>query len=201
MFIQVIQAQTSDAAALKTALDRWVAELAPSATGWLGTTAGVTDEGTFIALARFESAAAAQANSDRPEQDAWWREVSSSLSGDVTFHDCSDVVTLGAGGSDDAGFVQVIQGRVTDRSELGAAWADAEKLLSVERPDLLGSVLAFHDAGGGFTEAAYFTTEAEARVGEAKELSEEARRMFERERELFTDLSYLDVRSPWLSSP
>ena len=65
MFVQVIQGQVSDAEQVHAALDRWVEGIAPDASGWLGTTAGVTDDGQFIALARFQSAAAAQGNSDR----------------------------------------------------------------------------------------------------------------------------------------
>jgi hypothetical protein len=49
MFVQVIQGQVSDAGQARAALDRWVQELAPGATGWLGSTAGVTEDGRFIA--------------------------------------------------------------------------------------------------------------------------------------------------------
>ena len=35
---------------------------------------GMCDDGTFVALARFESAEAARRNSDRPEQGEWWAE-------------------------------------------------------------------------------------------------------------------------------
>ena len=42
----------------------------------------------------------------------WLR--SSKFSGDAAFHDCRDVEQLLGGGSDDAGFVQVIQGRTRD---------------------------------------------------------------------------------------
>ncbi|MGR6999145.1 hypothetical protein ACU686_15000 [Yinghuangia aomiensis] len=37
----------------------------------------MTDDGKFIALVRFESADAARRNSERPEQAAWWNDVSS----------------------------------------------------------------------------------------------------------------------------
>jgi hypothetical protein len=73
LFVEVIQGQTADAARLRAALDRWAEDLAPEAIGWLGSTAGVTEDGRFIALARFESEAAARRNSDRPEQDRWFR--------------------------------------------------------------------------------------------------------------------------------
>lgn len=49
MFVQVFQGQVSDAQTARAALDRWIAELAPGATGWLGSTGGVTEDGTLIA--------------------------------------------------------------------------------------------------------------------------------------------------------
>ncbi|MBM7787612.1 hypothetical protein [Tenggerimyces flavus] len=201
MFVQVIQARTKQVDAVEAMMGRWSDELQAGSIGWLGTTAGITEDGTAISVVRFDSAESARANSDRPEQGAWWNEFAKLLDGEATFHDCTDVHTLGAGGSDQAGFVQIIQGRISDRSQLTDAWSDLEKLLAVERPELLGTMLAFHDDGSGFTEVAYFTTEAEARAGEANEPSEDAKRMWERERALYTDLSYFDIREPWLPSP
>ena len=90
MFVQVIQGRVTDAAKVRAALDRWAEELAPGAAGWLGSTAGVTEDGRFIALARFESEEAARRNSDRPEQDRWWAETAQLLTGEATFKDSSD---------------------------------------------------------------------------------------------------------------
>ena len=63
MFVQVIEGKVSDRAALRRQLDRWNDELRPGATGFLGSTSGVTDDGVGFTIARFESAAAATANS------------------------------------------------------------------------------------------------------------------------------------------
>ena len=68
MFVQVIRGRVTDPEQLHAALDRWSEQLAPGAHGWLGSTAGVTEDGRFVALARFESAEAARRNNDRPEQ-------------------------------------------------------------------------------------------------------------------------------------
>ena len=57
----------------------------------------MTDDGTFVALARFESEEAARRNSERSEQDQWWRETAKLYTGDVTFHDCPEVVQMGSG--------------------------------------------------------------------------------------------------------
>jgi hypothetical protein len=45
-----------------------VERLHPTAVGWLGATSGVTDDGVWINVIRFESTAAAEINSARPEQ-------------------------------------------------------------------------------------------------------------------------------------
>ena len=77
VFVQVIQGQVANAGQVQAAFDRWAQELAPGpAAGW-GSTAGVTEDGRFIALARFASEQAARRNSDRPEQDRWWAETPS----------------------------------------------------------------------------------------------------------------------------
>src|SRR6266540_2840622 len=100
MFIQVIQGKIGDVDGLREAVERWGEEVGPTATGWLGTTGGATADGTAIAVVRFESEEAARRNSERPEQGQWWAEASKYFAGDVTFHDCAEVVTFGDGGSD-----------------------------------------------------------------------------------------------------
>src|SRR5262245_41587726 len=92
VFVQVIQGSVSDAAKVRAALDRWVKELAPGAAGWLGSTAGVTDDGRFIALVRFESEEAARRNSERPDQDRWWAETAKLFAGEPAFSESSDVL-------------------------------------------------------------------------------------------------------------
>jgi hypothetical protein len=52
MFIQVIQGKVADADGLPAAIDRWGRDLQPGATGWLGTTGGITDDDTFVATVR-----------------------------------------------------------------------------------------------------------------------------------------------------
>jgi hypothetical protein len=91
MFVQLIQGKTSDKAGLGRQLDRWMSDLQPGAKGFLGTTGGVTDDGRVFVAARFESEDAARANSDRPEQGAWWSETEKHFDGPVSFVDSSDV--------------------------------------------------------------------------------------------------------------
>src|SRR5215217_4370554 len=116
MFVQVIKGRVADPARVKAALDRWAEELAPGAEGWLGTTAGVTEDGRFIAAARFESEEAARRNSDRPEQDRWWSETSRLFDGEPSFSDSSQVDVDTNGDPATATFVQVMQGRARSGS-------------------------------------------------------------------------------------
>lgn len=199
MFMQIIQGRVRDTDAAKAALDRWQTDLAPGAEGWLGGTYGVTDDGMMVAAVRFESREAAQRNSDRPEQSSWWSEMESCFDGEVTFHDCDDVTLLLGGGSDKAGFVQVIQGRITDRDRARSIIEQSAKMISRHRPDVLGATLAM-DQDGFFTETVAFTSEDEARKNEAKELPPEAQKMFEEEMSLMQDVKYLDLHQPWFSS-
>jgi hypothetical protein len=197
VFIQVINGKTTDAQGLRRQLDRWQQELAPGATGYLGTTGGIADDGTAIFLARFESEEGARANSARAEQGAWWNETEKYFDGPVTFRDCGDVDVTLAGGSDDAGFVQVMQGRARDRDRLRALEAEFIPRMSELRPDLIGTIRAWD--GDVFTEAIYFTSEAEARTGESSMGEEQSGDLAEYE-SLVEDLTYIDLRDPVLKS-
>ena len=202
MFAQVIQGRTTDAQVLRSAMDRWTRELGPGSIGWLGSTGGVTDDGRFIAVARFESADAAGRNSDRPEQTRWWEETQQTLDGEATFADSEDVTVDLQGDPDRAGFVQVMRGRVTDAAR-GKELMDRMNAsdLARLRPDILGSVSIGHD-GGEWTQVIYFTSEAEAREGERKERPPEAKAVLD-EMMAISDgpPDYFDLREPLLDSP
>src|SRR5262245_48724915 len=120
MFVQVIKGHTNDPEGFARQGERWQEEVRPGAVGYLGTTGGIAEDGTFIVFARFADEAAARANSDRPEQGAWWEETSKYVDGEASFRESSDVDTLFDGGSDKAGFVQVMEGTVTDRAKAKA---------------------------------------------------------------------------------
>ena len=75
MFIQVITGTVTDPEGLRRQSDRWQDELRHGAIGYLGATAGVTNDGRSIAMIRFDSEASARANSERDEQGAWWAET------------------------------------------------------------------------------------------------------------------------------
>jgi hypothetical protein len=200
VFVQVIQGKVADADAVRARFDTWRAELAPGAEGWLGSTAGVTDDGELVVLARFESAEAAQRNSARPEQTAWWEETARLFTDEPTFRDSIAVDVDTAGDPDRAGFVQVMQGRTSDPERARELMAVDPEGFSDFRPDVLGSMTATHE-GGAWTMAIYFTSEAEAREGEQKEPPPEmATMMKELDALSVGETTYLDLRDPWLHS-
>jgi hypothetical protein len=201
VFVQVIQGQVADAEAVRAAFERWVRELAPGATGWLGSTAGVTEDGRFIALARFESEEAARRNSGRPEQDRWWAETARLFTGEASFTDSDDVVVDVAGEPDSAGFVQIIKGRGTDSDRARELMAQDSSEWAAFRPDIIGSVAALHE-GGSYTMALYFTSEEEAREGERKEPPPELKAQMEEMDALSVGVpEFFDLKQPWLYSP
>ena len=196
MFVQVIKAKTDDAEGVRRQMDRWKSDLRPGATGYLGTTAGITDDGTVVALARFESREAAEANSRRPEQTAWWNELEKYFSGTPTFLDSTDVSILHDGGSDRAGFVQIMEGRSPDAKRLRELETVAEPMLREHRPELLGGITVWD--GDHYVEVAYFTTEDEARSAERQEPPPDVAAVVGEFMSLMGDVTYYDLHQPML---
>jgi hypothetical protein len=197
MFVQVITATVDDREGVRRLGERWSTELRPGATGFLGATIGITDDGTLVNVARFESRDAAAANSERAEQGAWWSEVEKCLRGAATFRESEDVTIDQRGDLDSAGFVQVMQGRLHDVERARELGRDIGELLATERPDLLGDVMIIHP-DGSFTDLAYFTSEAAAREGESKEPSAGMQAALEQMGQVWEVTEYLDLRDPSL---
>src|SRR6266542_1638700 len=134
------------------------------------------------------------------ELGVWWSRVSQHLS-DVTFHDSARVHTFNEGGSDEAGFVQVIQGHSDEMERLATLARAREELLTAQAPHILGMTVAEHaDRPGDFTQAVYFTSEEDARRWEQQRPAESDPGLAE-VFSLMTDLRYFDLRDPWLESP
>jgi hypothetical protein len=199
VFIQIMQGKCTNEERMHQLSDEWRETMGPTAEGWLGGTYGVTDDGEFLGIVRFESKEAAARNSARPEQDAWWQKMQECFEGDVTFHDCDDVMLMLDGGSDEAGFVQVMQGRATDPEKFHRFNEQPMDALHEQRPDIIGGTIAMQP-DGWFTETIFFRSEEAAREGERKEMPEDMRKMWEEEMSLMQDLTYKDLHHPWFAS-
>jgi hypothetical protein len=195
MFVQVIKGKTKDPAGVTRQLERWREELKPGAVGFLGSSGGVADDGTVILFARFRDEAAARANAQQPEQDAWWQATAKYFDAEPSFRESTDVSTLLEGGSNDAGFIQVMEGKVNDRAK-AEAFESPEMLeqLRSARPDLIGGLRVWFD-GGAFAEVVYFTNEEDARKGES---SGDFSGPQEEYTSLFGEMTYTDIRRPLL---
>ena len=199
MFVQVIEGQVKDPAGAKAEMDRWVSEIGPSAEGWLGSTAGVTPKGRFVAVARFESEEAARAQSNKPEQDQWWKSFSQHLDGEASFFESSGVTIGGKGGSDSAGFVQLMHGKVNDLEKAKEMDARMEKEMPQRRPDVIGNLTAYKE-DGSFYSALYFTSLEEARQGEKEMTENPPPEMAEWGQLIDGEMTFHDLEEPWLAS-
>jgi hypothetical protein len=200
MFVQIIQAKVKDADGVRNAMESWNSEVGPKAQGWLGTTAGVTTDGQLVAVARFESEEIAMKNSDSPEQSKWWENFSQNLDGEASFFNSNGVSLSGTGGSDNAGFVQVMQGKVNDIEKARALDARMEQEMPNKRPDVIGSLTAYQD-DGTFYSVIYFTSMEEARQGE-KEMTENPPPEMEEWGQLMAgEMKFYDLEEPVLGSP
>ncbi|WP_432479681.1 hypothetical protein [Nocardioides sp. GXQ0305] len=201
MFIQIIQGSCRRQDECRRLMDEWLADIAPGAVGWLGGTYGFTDDGQLVAVVRFESREAAMANSAREEQGAWWSRMEACFDGPVEFHDCDRVVMMLEGGSDQAGFVQVIRGRLDDPDALESGMREMETLLHEARPEIIGATFAI-EPDGTFTETVAFTSEAAAREAESRTVPDsgpmhDAMASWDR---MVHDLSFHDLHHPWFAS-
>lgn len=164
MFVQVVRGVVADPAAAFARLDHWLEHLAPTAPGWLGTTAGVTAGRELVAFVRFATAADARRSGDRVEQGQWWAGSVLLFTGDVTFDNYDDVSLFGDGGSDAAGAVEVLRGRArhgTRAPELAERLARQAEEQGRER-GLIGGLVGTRD-DGSFTRASYYCRSARGR--------------------------------------
>ena len=140
---------------------------------------------------------AARANSDRPEQGAWWSETEK-------YYDGASLLR-GVVGCHRAHGRRVERRRVRPGDEGGGrrprprstvSTTSFEQLASV-RPDLLGRPPCV-DRRRSVRRAAYFTSEAEARAGEQKELPEEVQALMAEFQEIMANTEFIDLIDPEL---
>jgi hypothetical protein len=94
-----------------------------------------------------------------------------------------------------------MQGRGADADRARELMSQDPEKWAKFRPDILGSVAVGFD-GGAYTTAIYFTSEADAREGERKEVPPElAAQMEEMAKLNLGDPEFLDLKKPWLYGP
>lgn len=196
MFVQIIEGRTSNPEALMAAGDAWQAEVRPDAIGYLGVTAGVTADGRAFTLVRFEDEESARANSDRPEQGAWFeKHLATAYDAPPAFIESSDTTEFMGGGSNDARFVQVMKSTGVDRAEVERIDAIFEEHVGA-RPDILGGLRVW-TGPDSCIDTMYFTSEAEAREGEKAEMPDEVKAAMS-DFEAAGETEFLDLVDPQL---
>jgi hypothetical protein len=95
-----------------------------------------------------------------------------------------------------------MQGRVTDPARAKALMDQMSAAdMAALRPDILGSV-SIGEADGEWTQVLYFTSEAEAREGERKEMPPEMQAVMAEMTTISTGPpDFFDLRHPMLESP
>src|SRR4051812_27635873 len=81
------------------------------------------------------------------------------------------------GGSDKAGFVQVIEGKAKDPKQLRSFINEGQDDLRAARPDIIGGIVAWH-GDGGFSQIMYFKSEKETRSQEKATENNEMRERY-----------------------
>jgi hypothetical protein len=186
MLAQVVQVRTNDPDGARPLLERLARDVAPVARG----SVGVTEDGVLFAVFLMDREDAVQLD-DVPG----WVGLSRFIERDVDVRTSRRVAVFGEGASPRAGFVQVVQGRLSDLELALEHLAGLQVLLAEHLPALVGSVTVLH-APDGFTRVLYFSSEDEARATETdfppalQDADEQARRF------LVGEPTFLDFRHP-----
>lgn len=197
MFIQMVQGSCRRQDDLRRVVDDWCTSMSSQA-GWLGGTYGFTDDDNFVGVVRFDSKESCSRASARDDAGMWWAAAAECFDAAPELHESSDVTMMLNGGSDDAGFVQIMRGRVGNADKLRRMTGDTEmtNMLHEARPDIIGGTLAIED-DGHFIETIAFTSESEARERESMEMpAEVASEMAE----AMAEVEYVDLHRPWFRS-
>jgi hypothetical protein len=194
MWVQVISGRTKDPEGLIAHGRTWDTEVGNP--GMLGVTAGATDDGRVISIVRFESEEVARASESSPEQQAWVEKMQGFYEGQPTYLESSETQELLGGISPQAGFVQVMRTTGANRDQVAKLDAVFEKIAGA-RKDLLG-VFRVWTGPDSSVEAAYFTSEAEARAGESGEMPEELKSVIAEFHDM-GETEYFDLKSPHIT--
>ena len=197
MFIQMVQGRCSRQDEMRGLVDDWCGSMA-ARPGWLGGTYGFTDDDRFVGVVRFDSSSACLEAAGMPDAATWWAGAEALFDGGCEIHESEDVSMMLDGGSDNAGFVQVMRGRVGDADKFRHFMTDAEmtSMLHSARPEIIGATLAM-ETDGSFVETIAFTSEDAARKGEQTEMPADMAAEFQ---SAMSDVEYLDLHHPWFAT-
>ena len=199
--IRTIRGVVSDRPAFLAARQRWTDDLAPGATGWLGSTTGIGDDNQFFSLLRYTSEESARRDGERHEQIEWWSEIRRSLDGEPTVTEGTTLYVETPGRTEDAGFVQVITAQTADGERSLQKARQTAELRAAMRPEILTTVVVGH-VGGRYTMLVYFVSEAAARLGQQRPVPSEAIEAMRSMSDLVVGPpQYLELSELWIDTP
>jgi len=199
MFVLTVHARTINPEGVREHVLTWPARVGIGAVGWLGSTGGVSTDGDFILLMRFESEEAAWITSDLPENGRWWQICSRHLDTRPAFTGSSKVTGILSGGSDDAAAVRIIRGR-TAQNLFRDSLRRLETLSPNERAALIGGIVAWHERDQ-FTEALYLKSKDFAKFRQRGMFPTPLLRFIDEHETSILDGTVIDLDEPWLISP
>jgi hypothetical protein len=178
-------------------VDDWCGTMADQP-GWLGGTYGFTDDDRFLGIVRFDSSNACRESATTDDAAMWWAGAEALFDGGCEVHESEDVSMMLEGGSDDAGFVQVMKGQVGDADRFRHIMTDTEmtSMLHDARPEIIGAILAM-EPDGSFLETIAFTDEDSARKGEQQDMPADVQADLQA---AIADVEYIDLHHPWFAS-
>jgi hypothetical protein len=182
---------------MRALVDDWCGTMAERP-GWLGGTYGFTGDERFVGVVRFDSSTACRDSAAMADSAIWWAGADALFDSGCEIHESEDVSMMLDGGSDNAGFVQVMHGKVGDADKFRHFMTDTEvtSMLHQTRPEIMGATLAM-EPDGTFIETIAFTDEESARKGEQLEMPAEMQQNFE---SAMTDVEYIDLHHPWFAT-
>ncbi|MDQ4069094.1 MAG: hypothetical protein M3203_06445 [Actinomycetota bacterium] len=192
-FVLLARGPVDDPGAVRRRWDDWHERIA-AASGWQGSTGGVASTGDWLAAIRYSSEEAARASAEGGSDHGFLSGATSlELTGDLQ-------LVEGNGPPLAAGFVQFMRARVPERHRLEAVEAAVGDRFAAVRRDFLAGLRAW-TGPDRLTVVDWFTSEAEARAGEATAIPPELERLFGEWMSLLHDVEWYDLGQPWQVAP
>ncbi len=193
-FVLLARGPAGDPQSIRRGWDEWHDRLMSEDAGWLGSTGGITSGGEWLAAVRYSSNEAARAAAGAAARPGFLtRATNLEVTGDVH-------LVEGNGSPAGGRFVQFMRARVPDRRRFEAVEAAVGDRFATLRRDFLAGLRAW-TGPDRLTVVDWFTSEADARAGEAIDIPADLRALFGEWMSLLHDVEWYDLTQPWQAAP
>ena len=171
VFVLLARGPADDPDILRRRWEEWHERVGPGNAGWLRSTGGIASGGEWLAAVLYSSEESARAVAQAPAgPDFLTSATTVEVTGDVQ-------LVEGNGSPAGGGFVQFMRARVPDRQRLEAVEAAMGDRFAALRRDFLAGLRAW-TGPNRLTVVDWFTSEADARAGEAIEIPADLGELF-----------------------